>query len=107
MALGLSMIGTIHENKILTKTGSGLGQSLILAKPQGTGIILAAEMRGKAKVPWMQAVIYPFSLIHDWDMGDDRLLTLCWCRIERPTRFSSVAAPLLARTSPGTTFWVT
>jgi selenide,water dikinase len=47
---GLSVTGTIHPQKILTKEGSKAGNQLILTKPLGTGIIstaVKAEMAGR------------------------------------------------------------
>jgi selenide, water dikinase len=47
---GLSVTGTIHPLKILTKEGSRTGNKLILTKPLGTGIIttaLKADMAGR------------------------------------------------------------
>jgi selenide,water dikinase len=42
MKYGLSVTGTIHPHKILTKEGSKAGNKLILTKPLGTGIISTA-----------------------------------------------------------------
>jgi selenide, water dikinase len=39
---GLSVTGTIHPQKVLTKEGSKVGNKLILTKPLGTGIISTA-----------------------------------------------------------------
>ncbi len=39
---GLSVTGTIHPEKVLTKEGSKAGNKLILTKPLGTGIISTA-----------------------------------------------------------------
>jgi selenide, water dikinase len=40
---GLAVVGYIHPEKIITNTGAKPGESLILTKPVGTGIILAGE----------------------------------------------------------------
>jgi selenide,water dikinase len=44
---GLSVTGTIHPNKIITKGGAKIGDHIVLTKPVGTGILttaLKAEM---------------------------------------------------------------
>lgn len=45
---GLSVTGIIHPDKVLTNIGAKLGDSLILTKPLGTGIINTAIKRGVA-----------------------------------------------------------
>jgi len=45
---GLSVMGTVHPNKILTNTGAKIGDCLILTKPLGTGIINTAIKGGMA-----------------------------------------------------------
>jgi len=40
---GLAVIGYIHPEKIITNSGAEPGDSLILTKPLGTGVILAAQ----------------------------------------------------------------
>ncbi|MBT8145949.1 MAG: selenide, water dikinase SelD [Gammaproteobacteria bacterium] len=55
MAFGLSINGYGHPSRLLSKTGAREGDSLILCKPLGTGTLLAADMRLKAKGRWMDA----------------------------------------------------
>jgi len=43
---GLAVVGYIHPDKIITNAGARPGDSLILTKPVGTGIILAAHRLG-------------------------------------------------------------
>jgi len=45
---GLSVTGTIHPQKLVTKAGSSVGDKLILTKPLGTGIIGTAIKGGIA-----------------------------------------------------------
>ena len=49
LALGFSVTGSISANAILRKTGAQSGDKLILTKPIGTGLIMAADMRGAAQ----------------------------------------------------------
>ncbi len=43
---GLAVVGYIHPKKIITNAGAEPGDSLILTKPIGTGIIMAAQRLG-------------------------------------------------------------
>lgn len=45
---GMAVIGTVHPEKVVTNTGASAGDVLILTKPLGTGIILAAARLGMA-----------------------------------------------------------
>ncbi len=45
---GLAVIGYVHPKKIITNAGARAGDSLILTKPVGTGIILAGQRLGMA-----------------------------------------------------------
>jgi selenide,water dikinase len=45
---GLTVVGYIHPEKIITNAGAKPGDSLILTKPIGTGIIIAGQMLGMA-----------------------------------------------------------
>ena len=49
MALGFAVTGRTRPGRLMRKAGLGPGDRLILTKPLGTGIILAAEMRGRAR----------------------------------------------------------
>src|SRR5213082_2976408 len=48
LALGFAVTGRPRPGKLLRKSGLRPGDRLILTKPLGTGVILAAEMRGRA-----------------------------------------------------------
>ena len=45
---GLAVVGYIHPDRIITNAGAKPGDSLILTKPLGTGIILAGQRLGLA-----------------------------------------------------------
>jgi selenide,water dikinase len=56
-ALGFSVTGLAGPDVILRKSGLQPGDRLILTKPLGTGIILAAHMRGEARAQWLLAAV--------------------------------------------------
>lgn len=49
MALGFAVTGRARPGRLLRKIGLKPGDRLILTKPLGTGVVLAAEMRGRAR----------------------------------------------------------
>jgi len=56
LVVGLAVIGDFVEGEApLTKVGIALGDVLVLTKPLGTGVVLAADMRGLARGAWLQA----------------------------------------------------
>ena len=55
--LGLSVSGSVDPDRILRKGGLRPGDRLVLTKPIGTGTLLAADMRGKAKARWVDGAI--------------------------------------------------
>ena len=57
LALGFAINGLIASTAALRKGGLRSGDALILSKPIGTGTLLAADMRGKAKARWVMAAI--------------------------------------------------
>ena len=48
LALGFAVTGRTRPGRVLRKGGLRPGDRLVLTKPLGTGVILAAEMRGRA-----------------------------------------------------------
>jgi selenide, water dikinase len=56
-ALGFAVTGLAEPAKLLRKAGLREGDALVLTKPLGTGIVLAAHMQGLARAQWLQAAI--------------------------------------------------
>lgn len=57
LALGFAVNGLVPRDKVWRKGGLRPGDVLIVTKPIGTGALLAAHMRGKAKARWTFAAI--------------------------------------------------
>ena len=57
LSLGFSVNGLIARDAVLRKGGLLPGDALIITKPIGTGTLLAADMRGKAKARWVMGAI--------------------------------------------------
>jgi selenide,water dikinase len=59
MAIGLTVNGTLSSGKALTKSGLKPGDRLILTKPIGSGVLLAANMAARCQGQWLdQALAY-------------------------------------------------
>ena len=50
---GFSVTGIAKEGSLMSKGAMQAGQALVLTKPLGTGTIMAAAMRRKAKGRWV------------------------------------------------------
>ena len=57
LALGFALTGLVARDAVMRKSGLVPGDVLILTKPIGTGALLAAHMRGKAKARWVFAAL--------------------------------------------------
>jgi selenide,water dikinase len=57
MALGFAVTGRLRPGRLMRKGGLRPGDRLILTKPLGTGVILAAEMRARANARDVEAAI--------------------------------------------------
>jgi selenide, water dikinase len=57
LALGFAVTGRTRPGRLMRKGGLRPGDRLLLTKPLGTGVILAAEMRGRAAARSVEAAI--------------------------------------------------
>ena len=57
LSLGFSVNGLIDRESILHKSGLRAGDRILLTKAIGTGTLFAADMRHKAKGPWIAAAL--------------------------------------------------
>lgn len=57
LAIGFAITGLVAPDKVLRKGGLKPGDALLLTKAIGTGTLLAADMRGKAKARWVMAAL--------------------------------------------------
>ena len=62
LALGFAINGLVPRATALRKRGLEPGDALVITKPIGTGTLLAADMRGKAKARWVMGAIA--SMVH-------------------------------------------
>jgi selenide,water dikinase len=56
-SLGFAVTGLAAPGGLWRKGGLRPGDALVLTKPLGTGIVLAAQMQGRARVDWLQATL--------------------------------------------------
>jgi selenide,water dikinase len=54
---GYSVTGVIHPKKVLANRGARPGDSLVLTKPLGTGVISTAIKKGVAEPSWIAAAV--------------------------------------------------
>lgn len=71
LALGFAINGLVARERVLQKGGMQAGDRLILTKPIGTGTLFAADMRHKAKGPWIQNALA--SMLHSNQRGAQSL----------------------------------
>ena len=69
-ACGLSVNGFYHpDDQLFSKSALQVGDQLILLKPLGSGVLFAADMRGKARGEWI-------------DQALQTLLQSCWPAVD-------------------------
>jgi selenide,water dikinase len=61
---GYSVTGIVHPKKILANGGAQPGDSLLLTKALGTGVISTAIKKGKAKATWIEAAVQSMTTLN-------------------------------------------
>jgi len=61
---GYSVTGVVHPKKVLANSGAKVGDSLLLTKSLGTGVISTAIKKGKAKTAWIDAAIQSMTTLN-------------------------------------------
>jgi selenide,water dikinase len=54
---GYSVTGVVHPQRVLANSGAKAGDSLVLTKPLGTGVISTAIKKGVAEESWIAAAV--------------------------------------------------
>ena len=57
MSCGLAVNGFARPEDLMLKSGMSAGDLILLTKPLGSGVLFAAEMRGKARADWIDAAL--------------------------------------------------
>ncbi len=63
---GLAVVGTIHPDKLVTNAGAMIGQSLILTKPLGVGVILAAKRMDMCSEEQYNEALLQMKTLNKW-----------------------------------------
>ena len=61
---GLAVVGTAHPDKLITNAGLRVGQKLILTKPLGTGVLVAAQRMGIADYAHYQSALVQMKILN-------------------------------------------
>jgi selenide, water dikinase len=61
---GYSVTGLIDPRKVLTNGGAQSGDSLLLTKPLGTGVISTAIKKGRAEPAWIDAAVQSMTTLN-------------------------------------------
>jgi selenide,water dikinase len=57
LTVGVAMTGNVHERDVWQNNRLASGDYLVLTKPLGTGVLLAANMRAKCRGTWLAGAI--------------------------------------------------
>ncbi len=57
LSIGLSVIGWVDPGRALPKAGATPGDVLLLTKPLGTGVLLAAARAGRCPASWIESAL--------------------------------------------------
>ena len=57
MSCGLSVNGFARREELLLKSGMRDGDAILLTKPLGSGVLFAADMRGRTRGEWLDAAL--------------------------------------------------
>lgn len=68
MAVGLTVNGTLEQKNAFTKSGLKPGDALILTKPIGSGVLLAANMAARCEGAWLDRAV-------EWMLQSNRAAT--------------------------------
>jgi selenide,water dikinase len=77
LTIGFTMVADQGDENPLTKSGLRVGDRLILTKPIGTGVLLAAHMQARCEAEWMESLLPTMllsnrdaaSLVDDFDIS--------------------------------------
>jgi selenide,water dikinase len=61
---GYSVTGMVHPKKVLANKGAKVGDSLVLTKAIGTGVISTAIKRGNAEPAWIDAAVLSMTTLN-------------------------------------------
>ncbi len=61
---GYSVTGMVHPKKILANAGASPGDSLLLTKALGTGVISTAIKKGTAEAAWIEAAVQSMTTLN-------------------------------------------
>ncbi len=61
---GYSVTGLVHPNRVLANAGAQPGDSLILTKALGTGVISTAIKKAKAEAAWIEAAVQSMTTLN-------------------------------------------
>ncbi len=61
---GLAVVGEAHPDRLITNAGLRAGQSLVLTKPLGVGVITTAVKRGQADLAALDATVAAMTMLN-------------------------------------------